>query len=158
MGLEMNKQKDIFDKIMDLSVFIAINPFYKKHKELLLYLLFGGLAFVISISSFSFLNVVCKINEHISNIFSWIFAVSFAYITNKKWVFDSKTINKIQSIREIVNFLCGRLATLIIEELILYTFITKLKYPSILIKVIAQIVVIILNYIVSKIFVFKNTK
>lgn len=152
----MAKEKDIFDKIMELSVLRIFNPFYTKYKEILLYLFFGGLSFIVSISSFAIANVTLGLNEHIANLISWVLAVTFAYVTNRKWVFDSTVTNAKELIKEIVDFYGGRVLTLIIEELVLFVFITKLHFSSVVVKVIAQIVVIILNYVLSKLFVFKD--
>ena len=150
------KEKDIFDKLMALPVLNIFEPFYKKHKEVLLYLLFGGLAFVVSILSFAFFNVSLSLNEHISNIISWIITVTFAFFTNRIWVFDSKTENAGEFIKQMFSFFGGRIITLVIEEIILFIFITRLGFPSMLIKVIAQVVVIVLNYVISKLVVFRK--
>ena len=75
---EMKKEKDIFDRIMEFPVLRIFNPFYKKNKEILLYLFFGGLTFLVSIISYAFLNIQIGWNALIANIGSWILAVSFA--------------------------------------------------------------------------------
>ena len=150
------KEKDIFDKLMALPVLNIFEPFYKKHKEVLLYLFFGGLAFVVSILSFAFFNVTLSLNEHISNIISWIITVTFAFFTNRIWVFDSKTENAGEFMKQMFSFFSGRVVTLVVEEIILFIFITWLGFPSMLIKVIAQVVVIVLNYVISKLVVFRK--
>ena len=90
-----------------------------------------------------------------ANIASWILAVAFAYVTNRTWVFESSTDRGSNLIKEITGFVGGRIATLVIEELILFIFITGLEMNSILIKIVAQVVVIALNYVISKLVVFK---
>ena len=85
----MLKDKDIFDKIMELPGFRIFEPFYKKYKEILLYLFFGGLTMIVSIVSYAICNLTFEINELIANVFSWILAVLFAFFTNRIWVFDS---------------------------------------------------------------------
>lgn len=152
----MNEKKDIFDRIMSLAVFRGFEPFYKKHKEALLYLFFGGLAFVVSISTFGVFNVTMNINELLANILSWIITVLFAFFTNRIWVFDSKTDTVNEFIKQMVAFFGGRVVTLVIEEAILLVFITIMGLNSMLIKIIAQVVVIVLNYIISKLWIFKK--
>lgn len=152
------KKSDIFDKIMSLKILKWANPFYVKYKEMLLYVLFGGLTTVLSIGIFALLNVALGLNEHISNIISWIFAVMFAFFTNRIWVFSAVTKNTGGFIMQMLKFYGGRLVTLGVEELIILIFITKLNFNSMLIKVFAQIVIIILNYVISKCFVFKRKK
>ena len=86
------KKEDIFDRLMHLPGLRIFEKFYKKNKEMLLYLLFGGLTTIVSIGTYAWFNVGMHINELIANIISWIFAVTFAYITNKIWVFQSPYI------------------------------------------------------------------
>lgn len=149
------QEKDIFDRIMELPVLRIVNPFYKKNKEILLYLFFGGLTFLVSISSYAIFNIRIGWNTLTANIASWILAVAFAYVTNRAWVFESSTDRGSNLIKEITGFVGGRIATLVIEELILFIFITELGMNSILVKIVAQVIVIALNYVISKLVVFK---
>ncbi len=149
-----SEKKDIFDKIMGMALFRWVEPFYKKYKEVLLYLFFGGLAFIVSIVSFYLLIKNTAMNELVANLLSWIITVTFAYLTNRIWVFDAATDNKRELLNQIWKFYSGRIVTLIIEEVILFVFISWLGMNSIFIKIIAQIVVIVLNYVISKLFVF----
>ena len=151
----MIEKKDIFDKIMELPILKIFNPFYKKNKEVLLYLFFGGLTFCVSIASYAYFNLVLDFNELVANVFSWILAVLFAYITNKIWVFQAPVSSIRDFLKQIFSFFGGRLATLGVEEVILFVFITCLNWNSMIVKVVAQIVVIFLNYIISKLWVFK---
>ncbi|MEE1102409.1 MAG: GtrA family protein [Agathobacter sp.] len=128
----------------------------KKNKEVILYLFFGGLAFILSIVSYAFLNVTLGINELIANVISWIIVVLFAFFTNRIWVFSSPTKTVVDFLKQLISFFGGRVLTLVIEEIILGVFITWLQFPSMIIKIIAQIVVIVLNYVISKFLVFKN--
>ena len=147
---------DIFDKIMSLPVLRVFYPFYKKHKQVLLYLFFGALTTVISIAVFSLLNIFLGVNEHIANLASWVLAVLFAFLTNRTMVFEAETKTSGDFLIQIVKFYAGRVATLLVEELIIFVFITTLKFDSFTIKMAAQVILIVLNYIISKLFVFKN--
>ena len=149
----MEKQEGIFDRIMALPLLSKFAPFYKKHKSVLLYLLFGGLTTVVSIGTYAlFLPVVSPL---IANIFSWVAAVTFAYVTNRTWVFSSKE-KGLAIIQEAFAFYGGRVFTLGLEEVVLYVFITLLFFPPLTVKVFAQVIVLILNYVISKLFVFKK--
>ena len=152
------KKEDIFDRMMHLHLFRIFEPFYQKNKEMLLYLLFGGLTTIVSIGSYAWVNVGLGINELIANIISWIFAVTFAYVTNKIWVFQSKITGFFNVCREMTKFYGGRLFTLGVEELLLFLFITLLHGNSVLVKFAAQIVILVLNYIISNLFVFRRKK
>ena len=149
-------KEDIFDKIMDLPGLRVLNPLYKKHKEILLYLFFGGCAFLISIGSYSIADVIFGINELIANIISWILAVLFAFFTNRIWVFQSATDTVNAFFSQMIHFFGGRVATLLVEEAIIFVFITILDFRSVPVKAAAQVVVIVLNYIISKLWVFKK--
>ena len=150
------KDKDIFDKIMELPSFRIFEPFYKKYKEILLYLFFGGLTMIVSIVSYAICNLTFEINELIANVFSWILAVLFAFYTNRIWVFQARTNSIRDFLKQMIAFCSGRIVTLIIEEVILFIFITNLHCGSMMVKIVAQIVVIILNYIISKLWVFNK--
>ncbi len=127
-----------------------------KYREQILYLLFGGLTTVVSLAAFWFVDRVVMANEHIANIVSWILAVLFAFVTNRIWVFNAKTNNKTAFFRQLLGFYGGRLLTFGTEELLLLVFITWLEFDSMLVKIAAQVVVLILNYVVSKVFVFRK--
>ena len=110
---------------------------------------------MISVGSFILLHRILTNNDLINNVISWIFAVLFAFFTNRKWVFGSTQKGK-NIWLEMIRFFAGRLSTLGIEELIILIFITWIGFNSTLVKIAAQFVVLILNYIVSKIFVFSK--
>ncbi len=133
-----------------------IKDLYIKYKEVINYLFFGGCTFLVSIISFFLFNKVCNFNEHVANVISWILAVSFAYITNKKYVFESKTSEKKDLLKEIGSFVSARILTLVMEELILLLGVNILGFDSMLVKVVAQVVVIVANYFLSKLFIFKK--
>ncbi len=154
----MRHSEDIFDRMMSLPLLRMFQPFYQKHKEVLLYLFFGALTTVVSIGSYAFFSLALGVNELIANLFSWILAVTFAFFTNRIWVFQAKTTSFSDFFRQLCSFFGGRLATLGVEEIILLVFITCLHFPGILVKTAAQIVVILLNYIISKLFVFQGTQ
>ena len=139
----------IFDKIMHLPCLRVFEPLYKKYKEVLLYLFFGVLTTVVSIGSYAFFNVALGIN---------VLAVLFAFFTNRIWVFAAPTKTVEEFMKQLVSFAGGRVLTLVIEEIILLVFITMLHFNSMLIKFIAQVVVIILNYVISKLLVFRKDK
>lgn len=151
------KNNDIFDKVMSVRLFDKIRPFYKAHKEVLLYLFFGGLTTVISILTYALFTITFQIDELIANIFSWIASVLFAFITNRIWVFESEVNTHFDFLKQLFKFYSGRIATLLVEELILWVFITKLDFNGMVVKIMAQIIIVILNYIISKLFVFKKT-
>lgn len=153
----MNKP-DMFDRLFSWRVLKPLQPFWSRHREVLLYLLFGGLTTVVSIGSFWLCNGLLMLNEHVANTISWILAVLFAFVTNRLWVFQAVTHGFGDLVMQTIRFYGGRLATFGVEELILLVFVTWLHFGGLTVKIAAQIVVIVLNYVVSKLFVFRNTK
>lgn len=134
----------MFNKLLNL---------YKKYKEIINYLIFGGLTTLISIVTYAIFTKVFHIDYLISNILSWIIAVLFAYVTNKIFVFESKSK---KNIKEITSFFFFRVVSLIMEMIILYVFVDMLHIDDLVTKIIAQIIVIVSNYVFSKVFVFKK--
>lgn len=124
-------------------------------KGIILYLIFGVLTTIINLTTFYCCIKFLNINELISNIIAWIVGVIFAFITNKYIVFESK--EKKLFFKELCTFTSSRLITLLMEELIILIFITLLHFNAFIIKSIAQILVIVFNYILSKFFVFKKS-
>lgn len=147
---------NIFDKLIHTKPLRWMEPFYIKHKEALLYLFFGGLTFLISVLSFALLTDMLFLDALVSNVISWIIAVLFAFFTNRIWVFQAPTKTVGEFLYQMVSFFGGRVATLLLEELMIYVLITRLQFPNLPVKVVAQVVVIILNYVISKLFVFKK--
>lgn len=135
---------------------------YKKYKEVINYLIFGVLTTVVSLvvyyaSVYTFLNPDNAVQLQIANILSWIAGVTFAYFTNRKYVFESEEQNKV---KEASKFVLARVTTLVMDMVIMWLGVTVLHFNDKLVKIISQVVIIISNYVFSKLFVFKkeNTK
>jgi putative flippase GtrA len=152
----LEQKKDIFDRIMSLPVLNIFEPFYKKHKEGILYLFFGGLAFFLSIFLYWFMYSVMNLYELVNNTIDWIICVAFQFFTNRTWVFDGKVDNTRDFVKQAASFTLGRLFTLVVEDVLLFIFITLLGFAQMPVKLAATFVVIVLNYVISKLFVFKE--
>ena len=131
---------------------------YHKNEEIWNYLIVGGITTVISLITYytcvlTFLNPLIPLELQIANIISWIVAVIFAYVTNRIFVFKSqeKNIKK-----EAISFIGSRIATLLLDMLTMFLLVSILHINDKIGKIIAQILVIIGNYIISKLFVFKK--
>ena len=119
---------------------------YKKYEEIINYLIVGVLTTLVSIGTYGL----------ISNIISWVVSVAFAYLTNKIFVFKNKEKEKKQVFIQIYQFVKYRLFSLIIDILLMYAFVELVKIDDMISKMIVQVIVIVLNYVFSKIFVFKK--
>jgi len=129
---------------------------YKKYSEIINYLIVGCLTTLVSIIVYALFTRLFHINYMISNIFSWIISVLFAYIANKKFVFKSKCDSEKDVLIQVYQFFKYRLFSLVIDILLMYVFVELFNIDDMIAKVIVQIIVIILNYIFSKLFVFKK--
>lgn len=126
-------------------------------KEIMLYIVFGVLTTIINLGSFFIMNSILKWNENISNFIAILLAVLFAYITNKDLVFHSKAESIKEKFQEFCKFMLGRAFTMIVE-FVGGLFLFKLPIPNIISKATLTIVVIILNFFISKFFAFKSKK
>ena len=135
---------------------------YHKYEEIINYLIVGGMTTVISLAVkygllFTILDASDAMELQVAVIVSWIVAVAFAYVANRIFVFHSKSK---KYLKEISGFVAGRIATLILEMVIMWFFVTLLGMNSnlwvIIWTIVAQILVIVGNYVISKLFVFKK--
>lgn len=131
---------------------------YNKYREIISYLVFGFLTTVITLLVYYLLTLTIidpknPIFLQIANIVSWIVGVLFAYVTNRKFVFQSKNDEKL---KEISKFIFARVITLVMDMLIMFVGVTILKGNDKIIKIISQVIVIVSNYLFSKILVFRK--
>ena len=126
------------------------------NKEVLLYLVFGVLTTTVNFIVYTFFTRVLLVDELISNIFAWVFAVTFAYVTNKKYVFSSKSTTAKQLTKELTSFFLARLFSLGVDMSIMYIGIRVLFVFDMYVKLFSQVVIVILNYVLSKFIIFKK--
>jgi cell wall teichoic acid glycosylation protein gtcA len=137
------------------------------NKETVLYLIFGVLATVLNIVLFYLFINIWKMSTGLGNILDTIICVLFQYFTNRIWVFESKNNGK-EAIKEFIQFILARGLTAIIDQIFVVVgvdfFVAKyVSYSqqgifSVGIKILSNVVVIVLNYIFSKLFVFNSKK
>ena len=135
-----------------------IKELIKKYctKELILYAVFGGLTTLCNIGVFAILNSVFKVNENIANFFAILLAVLFAYFTNKDLVFHSEAANLKEKFYEFCRFMLGRAFTMVIEYVGCALLFKYVPIPNIISKCLITVIVIILNFFISKFFAFKK--
>ena len=155
------------NKIIKACVSILPKPLqniYYKYEEKWLYLFFGVLTTVVSFASAGLAKYVLEhaggynadAVSNISTVFSWVCAVTFAYVTNKLWVFESNARGLKNIIVEGGRFYGGRVFTLAVEWVIMNVGFAKLGFNYWIVKISANVIVLILNYVISKIFVFRK--
>lgn len=133
----------------------------KKHRELIVYLLIGGLTTLVSFAVCLPLMWCARWPASVSNAVAWVIAVLFAYVTNKLFVFASKDWSFQVAFPEFLKFVGCRVASGMFETAFLALTIDlpemgEVKWYSVLMKILASIIVVILNYIGSKLFVFRK--
>lgn len=124
-------------------------------KEVILYIVFGIFTTIVNLGSFYLLNSIFNVNENISNFIAILLAVLFAYITNKDLVFHSEAKTFKERFIQFFKFMLGRTFTMIIE-FVGGIGLFLLPIPNVISKAILTVVVIILNFFISKFFAFKN--
>ncbi len=131
---------------------------YKKYKEIINYLIVGVLTTVVSLGVYyvcvlTFLDPNQAIQLQAANVISWIAAVTFAYFTNRKFVFESKNPDML---KEASAFVGARVATLLMDMLCMFIMVTCMGLNDKIAKLVVQVIVTVANYIFSKIFVFRK--
>ena len=125
------------------------------NKDVMLYIVFGVLTTLVNLITFSILNGLLKIDGNIANLIAIPLSIIFAYFTNRKWVFhtDAKGFN--ENFNEFCKFIAGRAVTMFIEFfgcMLLF----KTSIPEFISKLGINVIIIILNFFMSKFFAFKK--
>ena len=126
----------------------------KNNKEIILYILFGVLTTFVNITTFLLFETL--LNYKVANIIAFIISIYFAYITNKLYVFKSRKTASKYVMLELINFFISRIVTFLIDILLMILLVEILDINSLQSKFFVNIIVIVLNYIISKRVVFKN--
>ena len=131
---------------------------YRKHKEIVNYLIVGVLTTVVSLVVYYGLTLTVldpekAVQLQAANVISWIAAVVFAYFTNRRFVFESRSQNML---KEAAAFFAARLSTLVLDMALMFLLVTLLKCNDKIAKLVVQVAVIVANYVLSKFLVFKK--
>lgn len=130
---------------------------YSQYKNVVTYLIFGGLTTAMNFILFGILTLpAINCPYLISNALAWFGSILFAYTTNRRWVFDSQADTLQARFREVVSFFGYRVLSLGVDELIMFIGVGLLAGNSLLVKLIDQIIIVLINWVFSKYFIFKN--
>ena len=135
-----------------------LKELYEKYKSYILYVVFGAGTTLVNFASYYVFYNLLHVPNVPSVVISQLLAISFAFITNKIWVFESKSFDGKTLAHEIPTFFGARFATLLLDVLIMYLAVDVFHFNSTLWKLISNAIVIILNYIASKLFIFRSEK
>lgn len=128
----------------------------KKYQDVLLYLVFGVLTTLVNLVTFYVLITFTGLNVQIANVIAWIASVLFAYLTNRTWVFHSTAHTPQEISKEAFAFTSARFTTLLVDMAIVWFGVQLLQQDPFIWKIIDNVIVVILNYILSKVMVFKD--
>lgn len=135
-----------------------IKKLFKKYEELIRYVIVGVCTMLVSLASYYVMANVMHMHYQAANIISWVLAVAFAYITNKKYVFQSSYEGLRATGKELTSFVSSRVASLLVEVLSMFFFVQVCQIDDNIVKLMNQVLVTVLNYIFSKFWVFRKSK
>jgi len=139
-----------------LSVFPKfIRDFYDKHESVLLYIIVGGLTTAVSIAA-QYIPAYFGLPTRVNTTVSWICAVTFAFFANKVWVFKDKSYSRRDWLGQAAGFYGARLVTYFLELGFMVLTVDVLKYSEYIMKLIAQVFILVVNYLFSKFVVFRK--
>lgn len=127
-----------------------------RNKHVILYIVFGALTTAVNIVSYWLMSRFLHLSVEVSTAAAWVLSVLFAYVTNRTWVFESRAKGTEAITKEIVSFFLSRLSTGVLDWLIMFVFVTKLSLPDMPVKLASNVIVIVLNYILSRFLVFRK--
>lgn len=138
-----------------------MKAFWNKYRMFILYCVFGGLTFLVDTGVFFLLGSALSLEEspvllHTCSVFSTMTAITFAYITNRKYVFESKVTGARNVLREMASFYAARIFTMIMAEVLMQITVVHMGLEPRLMKLLINVLVIALNYLFSRLWIFKE--
>lgn len=133
-----------------------IRALLRKYRELISYVFWGGMTTAVNYVVYFTLTKGLHVYYLTSNVIAWAVSVLFAYFVNKVFVFQSKDWNWQVALRELWQMVAARLFSLGLEMAILWLFVDMLQFPDSIIKIAAGVVVVVVNYVLSKCIIFKK--
>ena len=127
-----------------------------KYWDILTYLVFGVLTTVVNYAVYLPVYNFCGISAAVSNMIAWVVAVAFAFLTNKPFVFHSHDWSAQTVLPELTKFVSCRIASGALETVILFLSVDCMNWNGNIWKLVTQVLVIIINYVGSKLLVFRK--
>lgn len=131
---------------------------WKKYREMILYVFFGGCTTLVNLGAYGICYYWWGVPNVAATLVAWVLGVAFAFVTNKLWVFESKEWKGGVLLRELSAFVSCRAATGFLDLLVMFLCVDILHWNAMLMKVISNIMVIVLNYVASKLVIFTGKK
>lgn len=141
-----------------MNLLDKIKELYAKHRQIIAYLFFGVCSTIVNMVCYYAAFDILQLSNTLSTVIAWLAAVIFAFVTNKAFVFRSHRETVLQSLVELASFLGYRIATGVLDVLIMFLAVDYFGWNGLLWKLISNIIVTVLNYIASKFSVFKKSR
>ncbi len=139
------------------KLYEIIKKYYLKYKEMINYLIFGGLTTVLNFIVYLLFTRCFSLEEVLSSGLAWIISVLFAYVVNKIFVFESKVKGIVNILKEMFAFIGCRVISGIACDVVLFALMVKaLSINDVISKIVTQVLVIVANYLFSKLLVFRK--
>ena len=135
---------------------MRISALLQQYKSQLLYLFFGGCTTIVNLTVYGACAHMADLSTALSTAIAWVLSVLFAYLTNRTWVFESRARTAPEILREAWSFLLCRLATFGLDLAIMYFCVDRLGLPDMPVKLLSNLLVIVLNYVASKVIIFSK--
>ena len=129
-----------------------------KYKEPILYIIFGVLTTLVNIVVYFCFNDILHVHYLVSNAIAWVLSVLFAFVTNKLFVFESKSLQCLQVMRELGGFVAARGATGVLDMVLMWLLVDVIVMDEMFAKILVNVLVIVLNYVASKLWIFRKKK
>lgn len=133
----------------------SITELLKRYKDIILYGIFGLMTTAVNVGVYYLSFHIFSFSNIVSTVLAWFISVLFAFVTNKMWVFESRSFKAGVLIREMLSFFSCRLLTGALDLLIMYAAVDYMAWNALLWKVISNIIVIVLNYIAGRVLIFR---
>ena len=137
---------------------MRISALLQRYKSQILYLFFGGCTTLVNVVVYGVCAHMAALSTTASTVIAWAVSVLFAYVTNRTWVFESRASTAPDILRELWSFVLCRVATGALDLAIMYLCVDRLGLPDIPIKLLSNLLVIVLNYIASKLIIFAKSE
>ena len=134
----------------------TIKALWNKYKEIINYLIFGVLTTLVNYVSYLILTKACNVDYMVSTVIVQIISILFAYVTNKLFVFQTKGLSKKEFFKEMFSFFGFRILSLFLDMGFMYLFVDVLHLNDVIMKLVSNVLIVIANYIFSKVFIFKK--
>ena len=137
-----------------MKVIDKLKALFLKHREVISYLFFGGLTTLVNWACSLILYELLGVPTIPTTAIAWVLSVTFAYFTNRKWVFTSRATEKSAMIKEAASFFWARVFSFVMDLLIMWSLVDLLGLPFAVVKLFSQVFVVVMNYFASKYIIF----